>query len=172
MRTFRMALGAMIAAGVLAGSAVAAQSDGAMVGGAIAYPELCDFDQGDDGATVMDCPDVTVDANDPRLSGTAEVARYGVSGMVGDDLHVVLQAEMVHLENDGGAWTGRGIHRIVVEQDAETPIFGGQVWLLRGEDGYEGLTAYLEGEGEFGPFKGVIVEGVLAEAPEPYPAEQ
>ena len=169
MRTFRMALGAMMAAGVLAGSAVgiAAQSGGTTVGGAIAYPELCDFDQGDDGATVMDCPGVTVDASDPRLSGTADVARYGVSGMVGEDMHVVLQAELVNLENDGGWWSGRGIHRVVVEQDAETPVFGGLIWLLRGEDGYEGLTAYLEGEGEFGPFRGVIVEGVLAEVPEP-----
>jgi hypothetical protein len=168
-----MALGGIIVAGVLAGSAVgvAVQSGGATVEGAIAYPELCDFDQGDDGATVMNCPDVTVDASDPRLSGTAEVARYGVSGMVGDDMHVVLQAEVVHLENDGGAWSGRGIHRVVVEQDAETPIFGGLIWLLRGEDGYEGLTAYLEGEGEFGPFRVIIVEGVLAEVPEPYPAD-
>jgi hypothetical protein len=168
-----MAMSAMIAAGVLAGSAVgvSAQSGGSTVEGAIAYPEGCDFDQGDDGATVMNCPDVTVDASDPRLSGTAEVARYGVSGMVGDDMHVDLHTEVVHLENDGGAWSGRGLHRVVVEQDAETPIFGGLIWLLRGEDGYEGLTAYLEGEAEFGPFTGVIVEGVLAEVPEPYPAE-
>jgi hypothetical protein len=101
-------------------------------------------------------------SEDPRLSGN----RALVEGC--DDEWDVSQAN-VHIENDVGSWSGSEAYRF----DLDLPTEGTWGFGLRGEGGYEGLTAILffMGGGDEEPYRqryaGLIFPGTLPPATVP-----
>jgi hypothetical protein len=98
----------------------------------------------------------TATFHDPRLSGNWAL----VEGC--DDEWDVSQAN-VHIENDVGSWSGSEAYRF----DLDLPTEGTWGFGLRGEGGYEGLTAILffMGGGDEEPYRlryaGLIFPGTL-----------
>ena len=107
------------------------------------------------------------EASDPRLTGDATVTSNWV--LIEDaESFGSLNADTYELSNDGGSWHGEST-------GFGSPGFGaGRTIILVGQDGYDGLTAYLHGE--FVPdlggeeFKGLILPTAMPEIPEA-PAE-
>ena len=111
-------------------------------------------------------------ASDERLTGTLTGVNHWVIDPNGFEPWAtggqpnMITSSALQLDNDGGSWLGEGTSFSSTELDAmrETIIFVGQ-------DGYQGLTAYVLLENEpAGPptFIGVIVPAAMPEAPEPY----
>ncbi len=92
--------------------------------------------------------------SDPRLTGYATVTSNSVVTDVGESF-AVLSADTYELSNDGGSWLGEST-------GFGSPEFeSGRTVILVGQDGYEGLTAYLHGELDWDSgieeFQGLIV---------------
>jgi hypothetical protein len=77
--------------------------------------------------------------------------------------------EDIRLTNDGGSWSGQVLGAFFVSDDDSLPepdrIVDEQHYVLTGEGGYEGLTAYL---GYGGP---VGVRGIILDSSPGDPAE-
>jgi len=113
-----------------------------------------------------------IHATDPRLEGVLIVM---CSEMAIDEETQVFSATTI-VQNDGGRWLGTAIGGL---GDKDNPA--GCIWafngywtaVLTGEDGYEGLTAFLSGEGKGGTpdendFRGVIFRGDMPAIPEEF----
>ena len=117
---------------------------------------------------------ITVEFDDPRLTGT-------MTGILNEDVHkvsdfenVVLQAGQVRIDNDAGSWLGHGtavIHAGAGMDDDEITDF--DTWVFTGSGAYEGLTAYTLWDFTEDPttVEGVIVAGEMPPFPE-LPAEE
>jgi hypothetical protein len=127
----------------------------------VVEPETVTQSPDDAYTTIESVNSRTVEATDPRLSGTAtfRTTIHWYPSPV--DTGVVAHA--VRLVNDEGAWTGTG-------RTINSLNFGRmEMLVLSGEGAYEGLTAFLV-EDLFhtpGTAKGVIIEGELPAFPEP-----
>ena len=153
----------ILTVGLLASSAIgtAAQDGGAMVTGTVRYEEGTYFDTGSDGTMVSDSPGVTFSMSDTRLSGTAEIATFGVQAMGGDGFsEAAFGTDDFTLVNDEGSWSGVGTSALVLSPEIIPTVMEAS-WHLTGEGAYEGLSAYLTVEAqEFA--EGIIVEGTSA----------
>ena len=105
----------------------------------------------------------TWEASDPRLSGEST---YTGNWQVYEEPGFEVQAALWELANDAGRWVGTGTGYFVGE------TVNGDTAILKGEGGYEGLTAYLvfDFTTEPGTFQGLIFPGEMPTFPEP-PAE-
>lgn len=103
----------------------------------------------------------TATFDDPRLSGTWKSVKEGPDG---DCEEWDVSLANVRIENDGGTWRGSEAYAV------DDPLFG---FGLRGEGGYEGLSAvlFLVGGGDEEPYRlimsGAIFPGTLPPATEP-----
>lgn len=106
--------------------------------------------------------------SDERLSG--EAIFRGHWNRLGDDSWTWVATESVYLENEGGSWTGTG-HAYVDPASTGGSLGSGrhERLVLEGQDGYEGLTAFLDFDSEHAdaPIKisGAIVTLGLPEMP-------
>lgn len=142
MRTLRLSLVATVMS-VLLGGAVAAQSEEPVdpmgpaavtitqSGGVDTRPYSIDVD--DAGVTHYRDVEMTMDwvASDPRLSGA--VTYHGAWDDFGG---YSVETNTFEVVNDGGSWFGPAMAATANGVWAETMV-------LDGEDGYEGLTAYV-----------------------------
>ncbi|MGD8486956.1 MAG: hypothetical protein PVH07_09995 [Chloroflexota bacterium] len=170
MRTMRVSLVGTVILALLGaqGLAVAAQDDQrdrAYVTGSITWVSgtgtgtPSDIDEGvlDSGVRFTD----QWEASDPRLSGTSTYtgnwAHYGV-GQAG--FSVLANTRVV--ENDKGRWVGTSTGFVGRDNNTDAVI-------LRGEDAYEGLTAYVVIDLKVEPFEFVagIFPGEMPPFPEP-----
>jgi hypothetical protein len=155
----------ILAVGLLAGSAVGVAAQGAAVSGF----QTGDCEPAPDGPDGVKLCTGRFALDDPRLTGDYEILAAEVFQEGGDGFEVgYARQDAIRISNDDGAWSGHGLYGAVVSDDASLPeeervieVIG---WVLSGEDGYEGLTAYL-GIGGPGGIEGVIIEGTLPELP-------
>jgi hypothetical protein len=160
----------ILAVGLLAGSAVgvAAQDEEAAadVTSFTGTGTPVDFFDGEEGGTVAV---VSYESSDPRLTG--EVTITG-SHLADPDAagFTMLSAQAYELTNDGGSWLGEGTGVASTDLGIVRDTF-----ILVGQEGYEGLTAYVISEdpslsGNLA-LSGLIFPSAMPEVPEPYVAE-
>ena len=167
MRVIRTTTISILAVGLLAGSAVgvAAQDDSqapASVTGTFTTPEGVGVPTGawENGATRMRDLGFTStwDASDPRLSGALSLRanrdRY-------DRQQMELGSALTAIENEDGRWVGAGTW-LGGDELGETMTL-----LMRGEDAYEGLTAYVVVDLVTQTFAASIFPGDMPAFPEP-----
>ena len=158
-------LGASAAATVAQDEGAAISTDPASVTGTVAPGDIIadgvQTDEGSRGSTEGISFENRWDASDPRLSGTVIYTGNWRSYSPSD---VQVESGARILENDGGRWVGTSTAVATPEGNTDTVI-------LRGEGGYEGLTAYVVMDWTArGSFFGAIFPGELPPLPEP-PAE-
>ena len=184
MRTVKATITSILAIGLLAGSAVgaAAQEEEStagvtsFTGTAVGGPGL-DVEPTEtvlpNGFTAVDGFTYrnTWKSSDERLSGDV----IGVVNQVIDPasasatgLPNIIMSEAVELTNDGGSWLGEGTGFGSTDLD-----FVKGMYTLVGEDGYDGLTAYVifETTGREPELSGIIFPTAMPEVPEPYAGE-
>jgi hypothetical protein len=155
----------ILAVGLLAGSTVgvAAQDEeaAAAVTGTTApwSEESAGTESSVDGASVMDGARFTTswEASDSRLSGTTSIT---TNWKHYERLRMLVEAANYSLENDGGRWAGTATS-LVGERLGETDTV-----VLHGEDGYEGLTAYVVIDRASRTFNAAILPGGMPPFPE------
>jgi hypothetical protein len=106
------------------------------------------------------------EASDPRLSGTEAYTKTWDHYPLGFDVDATSRV----LENDTGRWVGTGVGVEGVFVSTDMPLLSTATVILRGEDAYTGLTAYLlmdEGTEGSATFTGVIFPGEMPPFPEP-----
>ena len=168
MRAFKTATIFIVAIGLLAVSAVGVAAQNAVVSGTITSGEDCvAAPDGPDGAQY--CTGGTFEFDDPRLTGdfdstSTTTEAFGASGEGFVDAFIA--TEDLSLTNDDGSWSGRFLYAFILLDDESLPeaeriVEAGGHWLLTGEGGYEGLTAYLD-RGPEG-VRGIILETEQAE---------
>ena len=137
MRSIRITIISMITVGLLAGSAVGVAAQNALVTG--------------------EFTDAGAEFSDPRLTGAVEVTSNNAilpsNGAGFTD--GMIATEDIRLTNDEGSWSGQGIFAGFAPTGvpagyaaSELPeqyqwVESGDHLVLIGEDGYEGLMAYL-----------------------------
>ena len=181
MRAIKTGLISILAVGLLAGSAVGvAAQDEEAADGATSFTGTSierDYLRDPPPVTTPDGMDVGTgwvillrwSASDPRLTGEATATtNWVVDGS--DDGFTYLGAHTYELSNDGGSWLGSGTSLA----SSELGLTGNAV--LVGQEGYDGLTAYVTfGESEtaagVNEMRGTIIPTEMPEAPEPYAAE-
>ena len=178
MRGLRTAHAAVVAAGLLVGSAVgvAAQSAtpvefsgelgcGAMIRqGVVTAGVAVRSNHG----FVFSRP--VVEMSDPRLDGThwLSLNEDQYPGTTFADQGVYTRTW--HIENDEGSWVGSN-YAVFFADGGEDP---GELWLLTGAGDYEGLFAIVEtqpSEACAMTLRGLILKGEPPPIPEPYAAE-
>jgi hypothetical protein len=170
VKGLRTTLISILAIGLLAGSTVTAEDDADPMAAASVTGTLSTWKgtaPGEEGSadgsfTLTGAGWMTTwEATDPRLSGTAEViANYKDNPFA----RAEIGAGIVSLENEGGRWEGRAttLSGEILGQ-ADTIV-------MRGQGGYEGLTAYILVDEVKRTFKGMVFPGEMPPFPEP-PAE-
>jgi hypothetical protein len=171
----------ILAVGLLAGSTVgAAAQDEEAADGATSFTGTSierDYLLDPPPVTTPDGMDVGTEwvillkwsTSDPRLTGEATATtNWVIDGS--DDGFTYLGAHTYELSNDGGSWLGSGTHLA----SSELGVTGNAV--LVGQDGYDGLTAYVifvdsETVSGVNEMSGTIIPIAMPEAPEPYSAE-
>ena len=106
------------------------------------------------------------DSDDERLTGDATIT---ASWQFPDSNTSLLAARTYELTNEGGSWVGQS-HSLIAD-DLGVSV---EMAVLEGQDGYEGLTAYVhfDWNDDFTTdFSGLIFPGAGPEMPEPYAAE-
>ena len=112
-----------------------------------------------------------MESSDPRFTGDHTVIANWVLGPVGFDAWEtggepdMIMSNVHTLTNDEGSWLGEGRSFSSTELD----LASGDVVAFVGQDGYEGLTAYVLME--LDTFSGVIFPAAMPAVPEPYAAE-
>ena len=108
---------------------------------------------------------MTWESSDPRLSGevTYDGNRDIFSGNL--DLGVTVGTERFEIVNDSGRWVGQATGWLIPSQSV------GDIVLLRGEGGYEGLSALVHIDWSDGSIGAVVFPGEMPPVPEPGPAE-
>jgi hypothetical protein len=104
-----------------------------------------------------------IDATDPRVSGTLTIG-MGDAAIAVEDVPI-LASFSLRITNDGGSWAGSGRAYRGGEGQAVS------IWEFTGEAGYEGLTAYMFGDGEIEEPWGILVSGAAIPPFPPVPAE-
>ena len=151
MRTCKTTTISILALGLLAGSAVGVAAQGALVTGSITEPDMCE--PAPDGADT--CSGGRFEFDDPRLTGDYETTTTLTFGSGAEFIDGFIETGDLRVTNDGGAWSGRLLWAFAT---AEEPVFAGSHWVLTGEGGYDGLTAYV-GDGLDGePVRGFILD--------------
>jgi hypothetical protein len=109
-----------------------------------------------------------MEAADPRATGEL-VTSQSSTQVEADGTIVQTQSVIVSLTNDGGSWSGPG--QVMLAGSDQIMEMAGMIELT-GEAGYEGLTLFLSGSGDFLSQKtwGMIVPSELV-APLPDPVE-
>ena len=154
MRAIRTTTISILALGLLAGSAVGvAAQDEEAAAGATSFTGTgtpVDFFDGEEDVTVTL---IRSHLADPEAAG-----------------FTMLSAQAYELTNDAGSWLGEGTGLASDELGVARDTF-----VLVGQDGYEGLTAYVisEDPGFTGniTLSGLIFPSAMPEVPEPYAAE-
>lgn len=186
MRGIRITTISILAAGLLAGSAVGvAAQDEESVAGATSFTgtprggpaldvDTIETDLGDgftavDGFTYRN----TWETSDERLTGDVTgVNNYVLDpdGFTGGypDMGMSLAIE---LTNEGGSWLGEGTGFTSTDLGIAR-----EMYTLVGQGGYEGLTAYVINESTGSPgsrstISGIVFPTAKREAPEPYAGE-
>ena len=187
MRTIRTTTISILALGLLAGSAVgvAAQDEEAAAGvtSFTATPSM----EGEVAAegTVVVLPNgftegdgftwlSSWEASDPRFTGNFSAVMNSVMDPDGFKAFETggqpneLRSSTAVLSNDGGSWLGEGIAISSTDLGIAT-----EAAIFVGQDGYEGLTAYVLIDNTQFPatISGVVFPAAMPEAPEPYVAE-
>ena len=184
MRAIRTTTISILALGLLAGSTigVAAQDEAAEP----TTPTKVSGTMGDEQPEILQPPTetvvdgmlevrdvvwqgITVEFDDPRLSGTMTGILNENVHRVGDFENIVLQAGQVRIDNEAGSWFGQGtsvIHAGAGMDDEEITDF--DTWVLTGSGAYEGLTAYTLWDFTEDPtaVEGVIVAGEMPPFPQ------
>ena len=160
MRGIKTTTISILALGLLAGSAVgvAAQDDAAddMSTGPVTFSGTYEWSWPplDEGAnTFVDDLELfrdqvfldTIETTDPRLTGSVlKAENTDIHSVSGRDQFVAPRSVSWRIENEGGAWTGQGyeLHGWGAD-DPHQESWGATVFMLTGEGGYEGLSAYL-----------------------------
>jgi hypothetical protein len=179
MRTIKTTTISILALGLLAGSAVgvAAQDEeattepntpaivsGSMLG--VGEPTQEPVDTVVDGVTQGRGSVIEgerIEADDPRLTGSATTSVNGDVRSVGDSVAFLLSISM-RIENDEGSWSGL-CDSLLIADGRPDPF----ACLFSGEGAYDGLSAYLVFENPEQPpfpFQGLIFEGNLPPMPE------
>ena len=159
MRTRRAPLTiAILAVGLLAGSAVGVAAQNALVTGSITPADECE--EAPEGADL--CSGGRFEFDDPRLTGDLETT---TTVTIGSDVEFevgYIETGDLRVTNDGGDWSGRFLWAFVLSDE---PIFAGSHWVLTGEGGYQGLTAYVGDDLEGEAVRGIILESEPIETP-------
>jgi hypothetical protein len=169
MHSWRPSLAiAILTGGLLTGSAVGVAAQSAVVNGTIDGGS-CDF-AGEGAVHVGYCGQGRFEFDDPRLTGDLHGTAILVSAMGGEGfVDGSIVTEDIRLTNDGGSWSGQSLVAFFVSDDDSLSepdrIVDEQHYVLTGEGGYEGLTAYL---GYGGP---VGVRGIILDSSPGDPAE-
>ena len=177
MRSIKTTTISILAVGLLAGSAVGVAAQDEEVADPIAHAIVTGSISGtrtssgsataESGAVLTEGVGFqqTWEASDPRLSGSVSYAgnwlRYPGTG------ELQVEASSVVLDNADGRWRGIGTGMVAGDLSMETTI-------LRGEGGYEGLTAYVMqdwAQGLPAAFTAAIFPGEMPVSPEPPSAE-
>ena len=181
MRAIRTTTISILAIGLLAGSAVgvAAQDE-------VATAEVSSFTgTGSEGLEVLAEGTLEVnadglnesvgvayvarfDSDDDRLTGDATITANWQFADPSDGL-AQLAARTYEITNEGGSWLGKS-HSFIAD-DVGVQV---EMAVLTGQDGYEGLTAYVhfDWNDDFSTnFSGLIFPGPGPAIPEPYVAE-
>ena len=165
MRAIKTTTISILAVGLLAGSTVGVAAESAVVTGSMASGDDCEMTP--EGAEF--CTGGRAEYSDPRLTGDLEqtLTEVFAEGGKGFDM-AFIATEDFRLTNDGGSWTGQCPYADFFPSEvpegyevAELPeeyqhVESGPHCFLTGEDGYEGLSAYLT-SGPTGSW-GVILE--------------
>jgi ABC-type sugar transport system substrate-binding protein len=108
---------------------------------------------------------MTWESSDPRLSG--EVTYDGNRDMYSGNLDfgVTVGTETFEIVNDGGRWIGQGTGWSIPSQSA------GDVVLLQGQGGYEGLSALVHIDWSDWSIGAIIFPGEMPSPVEPAPSE-
>jgi hypothetical protein len=182
VRSIRSTTISILAAGLLAGSAVAVAAQDEE------YPPLVYFtgSLGDPGRFVepdviagdlgwkmrgLEVYDVPFEVSDPRLSGNLSGFGQGNGGgPFGDEGGFVnFDSYSMRIDNDGGAWVGDGGYFWVTDgEEAQVDIY---TMSFTGTGGYEGLWAYAFVDQQADPsIRGIITSLEPAPVPDPVPA--
>lgn len=189
MRDTKFTVVAILAVGLLAGSAVgvAAQAvaPDALAPASFTYEFIGPVGEVvDDEQTGASVSSVLVDATDQRASGVLTVANVN-GGVTDEDRTLEVATHSMRLVNDAGTWTGSGIGLQALEPDERTkkqrkqgkgqrPLIAvTSVAQLTGDGAYDGLALFLASGivENYGQSWGLIVPvGTVPEVPE-LPAE-
>jgi len=116
-----------------------------------------------------------MESSDPRFTGDHSIIAKQVLGPdgftpweTGGQPNIVL-SNRHEVTNDGGSWLGEGVGLSSTELD----FVSGEVITFVGQDGYEGLTAYVHIDDTQQPatISGVIFPVAMPEVPDPYTGE-
>ncbi len=185
MRGIKSGLSAVLAIGLLAGSAVGVAAQDEAAAAELATPaRVAGAIQG--GGNVVQPPTETVvddvlevrgfyltgdalEMDDPRMTGSISVTFNADVHKVGDFEEIVLEAIELRIDNDDGSWQGLGTaltHAGPEIPDGETINL--QTLPMTGAGAYEGLSAYTLWDFSQDPVtvEGVIYEGGLPQFPE------
>jgi hypothetical protein len=177
MRKSGIAVTVVVVGGLLAGSAVgvAAQSEGvepmapAVVTGSIVESQMVSMGRGtpEEGFVRIEgeTHEHVFEASDPRLSG--DVTFTGHWQQYPPPVEMEVEAGIYELVNPDGRWVGLATG--IAAPDIDVP----DTLVFSGEDGYEGLTAYiaLDWDTEPATFSGLIFPGAMPAFPEPAAVE-
>ena len=179
MRAIKTISISILAVGLLAGSAVGVAAQEAEATAEVSSftgtgtEGLTVLSEGTDGVTpegLNDSTDVAYvarfDSDDDRLTGDATITANWQSP---DAPGYLLAARTYELTNEGGSWLGQS-HSLFAD-DLGVAV---EMAVLTGQDGYEGLTAYVhfDWNDDFTTnFSGLIFPGPGPAVPEPYAAE-
>ena len=112
---------------------------------------------------------VIIETSDPRVSGSLSRVLNANIYKVGEFEDVLFETTAWRIENDGGSWSGQGSALVhggaEISEDEATNL---DTIVLTGEDGYEGLTAYVLADWTEDP---VAVEGAVLVGEAPPPAD-
>ena len=168
MRTVKATITSILALGLLAGSAVGVAAQGTVVSGSI----FGGCEDAEDGQVGTACSGGFV-FDDDRLTGDYETTGTEAYGEDGDGfVDARVKTEVGSLTNDDGVWSLMSIASYWEIDDEfseeeriidEAHLVVEEHWVLTGEDGYEGLTAYLQYGGRNVGVRGVIIEDVPSE---------
>ncbi|MGD8486909.1 MAG: hypothetical protein PVH07_09760 [Chloroflexota bacterium] len=155
MRTTKFGLSAILTVGLLAGSAVGVAAQSALVTGSIIEADECEPAP----AGGHRCSGGRFEFDDPRLTGDYEMTTTLSMGSGVEFNFGWIETGDLRVTNDRGAWSGRILHAFAISSE---PVFAGVHWVLTGEGGYEGLTAYVGDE-----LDGEAVRGFILDESEP-----
>lgn len=182
MITKRTSLTALLALGLLVGSAVGASAQSTNGIGQdyftattgepadVTVPEesRTDMEWGIDGLEFIDVP---FEATDPRISGLMTAVGTGRGGITTGG-QATVENRAIRITNPHGAWSGTATNILAFE--GEEPVLDHTLAVLEGEGFYETLTAYFivepDGDGDY-LTHGVIMSVDQPPQPELIPAQ-
>ena len=184
MTTKRTSLAALLAIGMLVGSAASVAAQDSSTNGigqdyfTATTGEPADVVVPDETRTDMEWAiddieiiDVPFEATDPRISGLLTAVHTGRGGITTNG-QATVENRALRITNPHGAWSGTATSILAFE--GEEPVLDHSLAVLEGEGFYETLTAYFivepDGNGDY-ITHGVIMSVDQPPQPEPIPAQ-